>query len=82
MDAQDIANRLGAGIRNTETALANGDTAGAQTAIAGAHEAASDAFAYLRDELGLDLDWDQVVGNSEATKGAHTDGGVGKNEPD
>lgn len=75
VDPQDIANRIGAALRNTEAAQAAGDTATAQAQTAVLHGTLVEAFNYLNDEAGFDLNMDEIVGNSPKTAAFHTNAG-------
>lgn len=81
-DPQEIANRIGATQRAVEAAIASGDTALAARLTVEQHGHLTEAFAYLRDVQGMDLDWDQVAGNGQPGGGeVAARGGGAKDAP-
>ena len=81
-DPQELANQIGATQRATEAAIAAGDLETAAAQATAQHQNLATGFAYLRDELGLELDWDQIAGNDTGgPKGGTTSGGSPKESP-
>lgn len=74
MDAQMIANAIGAGIRNVEGALVAGDAATGLVHARELHTNLSRAFALVGAKLGLE--WEPIAGD-----GVHTEGGGPKEVP-
>lgn len=81
-DPQELANRIGATQRSVEAAIASGDTAQAARLLVEQHGQLTEAFAYLRDEQGMNLDWDAVAGNGQPGGGeVAARGGGAKDAP-